>query len=140
MGQTIINFNEINVSNRHVYYPVNTCVRIALISSLIDGFSRTNCQPWVHPKGIKETPLLQLCNGSTAALLSPTYSHPYNRPCKRLYIASTNGFATSLRMALRMALRTALQRLYKWLCNGSTNGFMNGSAWLYNGFMNGLFV
>ena len=63
-----INFDEINVSNRHAYYPVNTCIRIALISSLIDGFSRTNCRPWVHPKGVEDTPLIRLCNGSATAL------------------------------------------------------------------------
>ena len=63
MRQTI-NFDEINVSNCHVYYPVNTCIRIALISSLIDGFSRTNCEPWVHTKGVNETPLLYLAGAS----------------------------------------------------------------------------
>ena len=63
MRQTI-NFDEINVSNRHVYYPVNTCIRIALISSLINGFSRTNCQPWVHLKGVEETPLSRLAGAS----------------------------------------------------------------------------
>jgi len=41
-----INFDEINISNRHVYYPVNTCVKIALISILIDGFSRTNIRAY----------------------------------------------------------------------------------------------
>jgi hypothetical protein len=70
MRQTI-NFDEINISNRYVYYPANACVRIALINSLIDGFSRINCQPWVHPKGVEETPLFtalqRLYHSSTIA-------------------------------------------------------------------------
>ena len=69
----IINFDEINVSNRHVYYPVNTCIRIALISSLIDGFSRTNCQPWVHLKGVEETPLFRLAGAGLLKLLTINY-------------------------------------------------------------------
>jgi hypothetical protein len=68
MRQTI-NFNKINVSNRHVYYPVNTYIRIALISSLIDGFSRTNCQPWVYLKGVEETPLFRLAGASLKLLI-----------------------------------------------------------------------
>ena len=131
MRQTI-NFNEINISNRHVYYPANTCVRIALISFLIDGFFRTNCQPWVYLKGVEETPLLRLCNDSTTALISPSYSRPYNRPYERLYIVSTNGSALSL----RTALRTALQRL----CNGPMNGstYLAGASFLNNKLPKGL--
>jgi len=68
MRQTI-NFDKMNVSNRHVYYPVNTCIRIALISSLIDGFSRTNRQPWVHLKGVEETPLFRLAGASLKLLI-----------------------------------------------------------------------
>ena len=147
-----INFNEINVSNRYIYYPINTYIRIALISSLIDGFFRINCQPWMHQKGVVDTPLIRLCNGSatalqrycngsTTALLSPIYSRPYNRPYERLYIifingsmnGSTNGFAT----ALQRLYRWLYKWLYKWLCNVSMNGFMNGFVWICNGFMNG---
>ena len=135
-----INFNKINISNRHVYYPANACVRIVLISSLIDGFSRTNCQPWVHLKGVKETPLSRLCNDSicndsTTALLLPIYSRPYNCPYERLYIVSMNGFALSLQTALRTALHCLYGRLYKRLCNGSTTALQrlcNGST---NGFV-----
>ena len=77
MRQTI-NFDEINVSNRHVYYPVNTCIRIALISSLIDGFSRTNCQLWVHLKGVEETPLFRLAGASLLKHL--TINYPLYQP------------------------------------------------------------
>ena len=149
-----INFNKINVSNRHVYYPVNTCVRIALTSSLIDGFSGTNCRHRCIQKALKKP----LYYGSAMALLSPIYSRPYNRPYDRLYIVSTNGSASSLRtalqrlcngstdgsatalqMALQMALQIALQhlyerlyewlcmalqRLYEWLCNGSIDSLL----------------
>ena len=72
MRQTI-NFNEINVSNRHVYYPVNTCIRIVLISSLIDGFSRTNYQSWVYLKGVEETPLFRPAGASLLKLLTINY-------------------------------------------------------------------
>ena len=91
-----INFNKINISNRHIYYSVNTCIKIALISSLIDGFSRTNCQPWCIQKASKKP----LYYGSATALPSPIYSRPYNRLYDRLYIVftngSTNGSATAL--------------------------------------------
>ena len=135
MRQTI-NFNEINVSNRHVYYPVNTCVRIALTSSLIDGFSRINCRLWCIQKASK-TPLYY----GSATALPQLYYRPY---IVAHTIVCTNGSTSSLRTALQrlyngsaMALQMALQRLYKRLCNGSMNGFMNGFAWLCNGFING---
>jgi len=83
----------------------------------------------MHLKGVEETPLLWLYNSSTTALLSPIYSHLYDRPYKRFCIVFTNGFALSLQTALQTALQRlyngsvmSLQRLNKWLCNGSTNG------------------
>ena len=130
-----INFNKINVSNRHVYYPVNTCVRIALTSSLINGFSGTNCRHRCIQRRWRN-PFTTALQWLYLALLSPIYSRPYNRPYERLYIVSTNGSALSL--------RTALHHLYERLCNGSTTALQrlcNGSTMAlqrpYNGSTDG---
>ncbi len=154
-----INFDEINVSNCHTYYPVNTCIRIALISSLIDGFSKTNCQPWVHPKGLEDTPLIRLCNGSATALpqlyyrpyivahtivrtngstssLRTALHHLYKRLYERLHERLCNGPATALQMALQMALQRLYERLYERLCMALQRLY----EWLCNGSMDSLLV